>query len=94
MLAVSLDDLTGLLGAPFPNHMKIDVDGTEADIVRGAPDTLSDPRLKTALVEVYMFRNVADEIEEAFAAHGFVLTNAEQIDHTPDTVRNLVFARW
>lgn len=94
MVGLCLDDLTGRFGLPFPNHMKIDVDGTEADIVRGAPDTLSDPRLKTALVEVYMFRNVADEIEEAFAAHGFVLTNAEQIDHTPGTVRNLVFARW
>jgi FkbM family methyltransferase len=93
MVGLSLDDLTGRFGLPFPNHIKIDVDGTEADIVRGAAGTLSDRRLKTALVEVYMFKNVADEIEEAFASRGFGLTNAEQVDHTPGTVRNLTFTR-
>ncbi len=71
MVGFSLDDLTGRFGLPFPNHLKIDVDGIEADIIRGAGRTLTDHRLKSALVEVYIFADVAQEIEAALLAHGF-----------------------
>jgi FkbM family methyltransferase len=62
MLGVSLDDLTGPLGLPFPNHIKIDVDGIEERIIEGATRTLTDPRLKSVLVEVFMFENSAERI--------------------------------
>jgi len=93
MVGLSLDDLTGRFGLPFPNHIKIDVDGIEAEIIRGAPQTLSDSRLKTALVEVYMFDEVADQIRGAFASHGFGLANADKVEFTQGTVRNMIFAR-
>ena len=93
MVGISLDDLTGRFGLPFPNHIKIDVDGIEAEIVRGAGHTLADPRLKTALVEVYIFAEIAEEIEAAFHAHGFELSNAAELDLTPGTARNLIFTR-
>ena len=93
MVGISLDDLTGRFGLPFPNHIKIDVDGIEAEIVRGAGHTLADPRLKTALVEVYRCAEIAEEIEAAFHAHGFELSNAAELDLTPGTARNLIFTR-
>jgi FkbM family methyltransferase len=93
MVGLSIDDLTGRFGLPFPDHIKIDVDGIEAEIVRGARATLADPRLRTALVEVYIFEAVAEEIEEAFSAHGFALSNADVLDGTPGTARNLIFTR-
>jgi FkbM family methyltransferase len=93
MVGLSLDDLTGRFGLPVPNHVKIDVDGIEGEIIRGARNTLADPRLKTVLVEVYIFASVAQEIEEAFSAHGFELSNAGEIDLTQGTARNLIFAR-
>jgi FkbM family methyltransferase len=39
-------------GAPFPNHLKIDVDGNDHLILAGRDRTLTDPRLKSVLVEL------------------------------------------
>jgi FkbM family methyltransferase len=36
----------------FPTHLKIDVDGNELNILKGAKKTLSDPRLKHLLIEL------------------------------------------
>jgi FkbM family methyltransferase len=48
----AIDDLVKLAGAPFPSHIKIDVDGNEAEIIEGARNTIADPRLKSLLVEI------------------------------------------
>lgn len=48
----SIDDLVGLRAAPFPNHIKLDVDGIELSILNGAQKTLSDGRLKSVMVEI------------------------------------------
>lgn len=93
MMGVSLDDLTGRFGLPFPNHIKIDVDGIEDLIVRGASKTLGGPALRTVLVEVYLYKSVAEEIQDAFVRHGFALHNAAAIDWKPGTARNLIFVR-
>ena len=92
-MAVSLDDLTGRFCLPFPNHVKIDVDGIEDKIVAGAPRTLEDARLKTVLIEVYMFKNMARKIETAFFKRGFTLANASPVDYTEGIVQNLIFQR-
>ncbi len=92
-MSVSLDDLTGRFGLPFPDHVKIDVDGIEDKIVAGAPRTLEDARLKTVLIEVYMFKNMAQEIETAFFNQGFTLANASPVDYTEGIVQNLIFKR-
>ena len=51
-LALSIDALVDEFGAPFPDHIKIDVDGIEMAVVRGGARTFADPRLKSVLVEV------------------------------------------
>jgi FkbM family methyltransferase len=93
MLGVSLDDLTGGFGLLFPNHIKIDVDGIEERIVEGAARTLTDPRLKSVLVEVFMFEDVAERIKERFFRAGWTLHNDDVIEYRPGTVANLIFRR-
>lgn len=93
IMAVSLDDLTGKFGLPFPTHIKVDVDGIEDRIISGAKNTLRDPRLKTFLIEVYMHGQIAQNIQEAFTAAGFTLSNADLISFTPGVVHNLIFTR-
>lgn len=51
VFCVSLDALWSDYALPFPNHIKIDVDGGEGRIMRGAQNTIRDPRLRSLLVE-------------------------------------------
>ena len=50
-IAFSLDRFLDFQPDPFPTHIKIDVDGIEARVIRGAARTLRDERLKSLLVE-------------------------------------------
>lgn len=50
LLALSMDGLRDLFGAPQPDHVKLDVDGVEGWILAGGPKTLA--KVKTLLVEV------------------------------------------
>ena len=93
MMGVSLDDLVGRFGLPAPRHIKIDVDGIEAAIIRGAEQTMRSPTLRTALVEVYLYGGVAEKIRGAFERQGFRLHNADAIVWKPGTVQNLIFVR-
>lgn len=51
-LGFAMDDFLSCFRLPFPNHLKIDVDGNEIAIIEGAGDTLQDPRLKSILLEL------------------------------------------
>jgi len=51
VLCFSLDNLISGFQVPFPNFIKIDVDGHETDILSGMIKTLSDKRLISILVE-------------------------------------------
>ena len=93
MIAVSLDDLTGRFSLTFPNHIKIDVDGIEELIINGAQNTLLDRRLKSVLVEIFMYKNTTSRIKQAFYNSGFILHNADLIDYRPGIVQNLIFKR-
>ncbi|MBI3945342.1 MAG: FkbM family methyltransferase [Armatimonadetes bacterium] len=93
MLGVSLDDLAGRFGLPFPHHIKVDVDGIEDRIVRGAAHTLEDPRLKSMLIEVYMHKEMAAQIRDFVVARGLVLRNASEVTYKPGTAQNLLFTR-
>ena len=52
VLGFSLDDLVKYFDLPFPAHLKLDVDGTELAILRGAANTFGHDALKSVLVEV------------------------------------------
>jgi FkbM family methyltransferase len=98
MLGVTLDDLHEVYGLPFPNQVKIDVDGQEAAVIAGAGHTLTDERLKTVLVEVTEIPERAEAtraIHERFEAAGLRMvsrtsTRPARPDHPG---RNILFAR-
>lgn len=81
-LCFRLDDLVRLDGLPFPTHLKIDIDGGEAEVIAGADETLSDPRLAGIQVEV-MDDDPAlprrHTLAAAIESHGWRL--AETIEH-------------
>lgn len=52
MLGFAIDEFIAQFNPPFPNYLKIDVDGLEPEILRGASVTLRDVRLESVLVEV------------------------------------------
>lgn len=70
MIGFSVDDFVQQFKPLFPNHIKIDVDGIENKIIKGAEKTLSDERVKTILLELdssreEYCREVAECIERA-----------------------------
>jgi UDP-3-O-acyl-N-acetylglucosamine deacetylase len=63
MFGVTLDDLCAHWGFPYPNYMKIDVDGIEIPILEGAAAVLVNPLLKSVIIEL----GTATEQEKAIA---------------------------
>lgn len=52
VIAFSLDSFLLHYPAVFPNHIKIDVDGLEGKIIKGAEKTLRDTRVKSLSIEI------------------------------------------
>jgi len=66
MIGFSVDDFVRKFNPLFPNHIKIDVDGIENKIIKGAETTLSDKRVKSVLVELDSSREIyCREVMEA-----------------------------
>jgi FkbM family methyltransferase len=59
MIAFSMDNFIRHFRPPFPNYVKVDVDGLETAILRGARETLCNPRLNSLMIEL----NVTDKEE-------------------------------
>ena len=79
-LGFSLDFLCGSgIINEHPRMIKIDVDGIEHLILRGALNTLSSPVCRTVLVEVSnIFKVQAEEVSRILTACGFTLDNSHQ----------------
>jgi FkbM family methyltransferase len=71
VLALTLDDFLGTFSGFFPRHIKIDVDGNEALIIRGADKTLRDTRLRSVLIEIDENLAADRDIVSSMAACGF-----------------------
>lgn len=52
MIGMRMDEFIERFEAPFPNHVKIDVDGNEPQVIEGMGEILSDVRLKSIAVEL------------------------------------------
>lgn len=73
-VSFSVDDIVRYL--PFPDHIKIDVDGNEPDVIDGMMTVLLDKRLKTLLVEFHpkhVSQKDADRCRKIISDAGFVL---------------------
>ncbi len=67
-----MDDLIELLNLEVPSLIKIDVDGSEYDVLRGADRTLSSGKVKSLLVEIERERSAG--VINLLKAKGFRLT--------------------
>lgn len=73
VMSVSLDDLIEKYNLPVPNHIKIDVDGLESEIICGAEKTLGRAELKSVLVELNESLPEDASVIEILQSNGFVL---------------------
>ena len=85
MIGFSIDDLIKQFNPPFPNYIKINVDGIEDSIINGANRTLIDSRLKSVLVELNIGRKEsAQEVIGIFNTSGFTLLRGKMVGSRPD----------
>jgi FkbM family methyltransferase len=75
MLGFSVDFLVTQFGFPVPNHVKIDVDGTELKVLRGAARTLDSDRVRTIQVEVSPRDPSAAQVTALLEAKAFRLAS-------------------
>jgi FkbM family methyltransferase len=98
MVGFSVDDFIEYFKHSFPNHIKLDVDGIEDKIVKGAKKTLADKRLKSVLIELDTERQeYLKNVSLLFENSGLKLLKKE---HAPEfdnskfaTVYNHIFVR-
>ena len=67
---VSLDDLSYVHGFALPSHVKIDVDGYELHVLRGARRLIESRKVRAFIVEVN--GDNGKEVSDMFSAHGYV----------------------
>ena len=76
------------MGQPCPNHVKIDVDGSEPQVIAGMKKTLADTRLKSIAIELDPKNRPADkEILDTIQACGFELL-------TGTAYMNVAYQSW
>jgi FkbM family methyltransferase len=78
VLTLALDDLTGKVGLPEPKYLKIDVDGSEPEVLAGAENFLKS--MESVFIEL-----TEDAINsyalEYFSGHGFSLKEKYQVQN-------------
>jgi FkbM family methyltransferase len=93
VLSYRLDDFIAQFGIAAPNHIKLDVDGVELNVLRGAAGVLANPRLRSVLVEVEPTRPEQAAIEALLAANRFVVHGRYPHGPTADSTANMLFTR-
>jgi FkbM family methyltransferase len=66
-----IDDLVGKLGVALPDHIKIDVDGIESEIIESGRATFS--TVKSVLVEIPAYDGAAERIYRVLTNSGLRL---------------------
>jgi FkbM family methyltransferase len=75
----ALDRLVSELRLRPPQHMKIDIDGSEVVFLRGARSVLASRELRSLMFELYEDSPYFGPIVSELAAHGFSLTTRHPI---------------
>lgn len=95
ILCFSIDSLINQFSIPSPNHIKLDVDGIEFEILKGGDRTLSNKNLKSVLVETQN-ENEREMIAKYFQEKNLFLTGKYNTDPTQrqtDNPYNCIFTR-
>lgn len=97
ILSFTLDEMVERFNLPYPHHIKLDVDGIEHAILRGAARALAQRDLRSIIVESEETRPGADSIHGLLRAAGFELEsehvhNANPL-HKGPYVKNCIYRR-
>lgn len=94
-IGYAIDDFIRAFDPPFPNHLKIDVDGIEGPILQGAPATLRDPRLRSIMAELSLTDAAESKRAQALlAGAGFTLSHTgERQESGEQAAANHFFVR-
>ena len=98
VLAFALDDLIRQFVLSPPTHIKLDVDGIELSILKGAEKTLASPALRTVLVEILEGDAVSAEIVDRLKRSGLGVHSRHKYRQGGDTgpasrIYNYIFSR-
>lgn len=88
--SVSLDGYARQYGV-MPTHLKIDVDGAERDVLKGATTILADPRLRDIFIETDA--NTYDDCVAILEQAGFELKDTYEQSGIQIWVANLILSR-
>ena len=93
VLSYRMDDFVAQFALTPPNHIKLDVDGVELKVLRGAPGILANRSLRSVLVEVEPARPERVAIEMLLQENGFVIKGRYPHGPSADSTTNLLFVR-
>jgi FkbM family methyltransferase len=79
VLSMTLDSAISTFSLPAPNYLKVDVDGGEIDVLRGATETLANPALRSILIEID--ESQTDTVMKILDGSGFALARTHKGKH-------------
>ena len=82
VLSMTLDSAISTFSLPVPNHLKVDVDGGEIDVLQGAKETLVNPTLRSILIEID--ESQTDAVMKILDGSGFTLARTHKGKHGKD----------
>jgi FkbM family methyltransferase len=91
LVSYRLDDLLSGFDLPRPNHMKIDVDGHELEVLKGCENLLGSEELKTILIEIDKNCASSHEIITILEQKKFKIKNI--YPHGDGILSNYIFTR-
>ncbi len=90
ILGYTIDGLVEQFHIPVPSHMKIDVDGKELAVLRGADSTLSNSSVRSIIVELQPDES-SNQISKFLCTKGFEIKDTFEVGNRG--TRNCIFAR-
>ena len=91
VLSMRGDDIPERLGVPFPNLLKLDIDGLEVEAVEGLEGVLKNPALRQAMIEVEAGKT-EEKVGRLFHGSGFARI-ANPLTKATNGVFNALFSR-
>jgi len=86
-----IDDFVKIFNPPLPNHIKIDVDSVEPQILEGARNLLADEKVKSVLVEAMAEPGSSNHDEITMRLESAGLMSSVRNDHINS--KNIIFVR-